>query len=100
MATVFWTDRSIKSLDAIVDRIALDNPVAAEGVRTFVIAMGNLLDTFPEARGRLLVGGVVREIIEQKWKRYAIRYSIEPDDIVVIVDVGRLRPFPPRYFVP
>ena len=78
----------------------MDNPVAAEGVRTFVMATGNLLDTFPEARGRSLVGSAVREIIEQKWKRYAIRFSIEPGDIVVIVDIRRIRPFPPRYFVP
>lgn len=98
--TVVWTGRALRSLDAIVARIALDNETAAEGVRSFVVTTGNLLDIFPHARGQPVARTAMREVLEQRWKRYALRFIVAPGDTVVIVDVRRIRPFPPRYLVP
>ena len=84
----------------IFERIAEDNPGAAQGVVAFLVEMGDLLDVFPGARGKPISGTETREIVDRRWKRYALRFAIADDGTVVIVEARRIRPFPPRYFVP
>lgn len=81
MAQIIWTDPAIADLDAIIDYIKLENPIAAAQLAKRIISHVALLEDFPESGAQPIELG--------KQTRY--RYIVEtPCRVFYRFDAGQV----------